>query len=138
MKVFLLLAMILPNHPAPDLVRAVYDIGGLEYVALVSCENPKWIPDLVVPEKGGHTSYGLPMVDDQWWEQHRGDLLLNLVQGWHIYRDVYGRDPARYNGGDDPGAYSIAWGHQVRLREWWLRERLREMMRVRAQREIDN
>lgn len=117
-SVVVLLAAFLHQPVRP--VALVYAIGRVEYVALVSCENPRWQTDLVVRERRGHTSYGLAMIDDEWHEQYRGDLLRHLYAGWDIYQGTHGttfaHKVAHYNGGTYPGAYSWRWGRRVDAR----------------------
>ena len=131
--VWMLLAMVL--HRPPELVRAVYEAGGVPFVALVSCENPRWDTEAVKIEPRGHTSYGLAMIDDEWWPQYRSDLIPHLAQGWWILHVRFGDDPAHYNGGDHPNAKAREWGKYVRDRERMLRRALAQMIRVRAMHE---
>ena len=114
-------------HRPPALVQLVYEAGGTDAVAVVSCENPQWITWAVKREARGHTSYGLFMVDDEWWPQFRFDLGKHIEQGVAIMNHFYaGLNPeydfaimvSRYNGGWKSGAYSQAWGrHVARVRD---------------------
>ena len=94
------------------LVQAVYDAGGLLYVALIACENPKWDPACVVHEPRRHTSAGLPMIDDEWWTQPK-DAESQIRKGWWILHVRFGDDPAKYNGGDRPNKKAQKWGYVV-------------------------
>jgi hypothetical protein len=97
------------------LVATAYELGGLRYVALISMENAAWNPAKVVREPRGHTSYGLAMIDDEWWPQYRGDVMRHLEQGAEILRG-YGGDYAKYNGGPQPGRVAREWGRRVEAR----------------------
>jgi hypothetical protein len=112
----LLLAMLL--HAPPGYVDAVYRAGGLAVVALVSCENVTWNPRAVRREPRGHTSYGFGQIDDEWHDQHRGDLSGHIAEMVRIWRDECpGTEPGakaeHYNGGTYPPASSVAWGRIV-------------------------
>lgn len=126
----LLLAAFL-NRPQA-LVQQVCAAGGIDAVAIVSCENPRWIPDLVVREGHGLTSYGLGMICDGWHKQYRGDLEKHIAEFVRIYREecpgaTMAEKISHYNGGTYPGPYSIAWGKRVQAKRdelvRWLRWR---------------
>jgi hypothetical protein len=74
----LLLAIAL-HRPLP-LVKAVYDCGGLDAVALVECESC-FHPQAIRHEPRGHTSWGLFQLDDEWHPQHREDLTAHIYAG---------------------------------------------------------
>jgi hypothetical protein len=113
----LLLAALL--HRDPNLVSEVYWMAGLDGVSVVECES-QFNPRALRVEPRGHTSFGLWQIDNEWHEQYRGNLLLHIDKGAEILRDCAGRDlstkVSHYNGGDFPGAYSIAWGKTVEKR----------------------
>ena len=77
-----LLAAVLNRQPL--LVKAVYDCGGLDAVALVECESD-FDPRAKRKEPRGHTSWGLFQLDDEWHKQHRDNLSLHIWEGvWFL------------------------------------------------------
>ena len=76
-------------HRPPGLVDAVWRSGGLEAVAVVEMES-QFNPRAWRREPRGHTSWGLWQIDDEWHPQHRDDLLLHIVEGARIWREMSG------------------------------------------------
>ena len=126
----LLLAALL--GAPPDLVTAVYDIAGLDGVAVVWCES-RFNPKAQRREPGG-TSWGLWQLYDKYHNQYRNDLWQHLVTGAAFLiecKDKAGRDFVRavsiYNSGS--ATRSLRWGERVKRErdrlEWWLWRRMR-------------
>ena len=127
--------------PKAELVEKVWLAGGVDSVALVSMENPKWDPECVVPERGGYTSYGLYMMDNQWHRQWRGDIDRHIAEGQLFLDECKNRAaPPWYQ--DTPGAFayaimfyngSLAWGLRVEAK----RDELVRWLSWRALRELE-
>ena len=111
----ILLAALL-HRPLP-LVEAVYAAGGVDCVAIVNCENPEWDVKAIRREPRGYTSYGLGQIDNEWHNQHRGDVKAHIAEMARIYGECEGKDMAtrvsHYNGGTYPPRYSVLWGIKV-------------------------
>ena len=111
----LLLAAYL--HRPLFLVEKVYSEGGVDAVAVVEMES-RFNPRAWRREPRGHSSWGLFQIDNEWHSQYRGDLDAHIAEGVRILREcemggTFSEAIARYNGGTNHGAYSIAWGKQV-------------------------
>jgi hypothetical protein len=108
----LYLAAILSSPPG--LVATVWDMAGLDGVAVVWCES-RFNPRAVRSEPRGHTSWGLWQLDDEFHLQHRGDLLLHCVEGAAFLAECKAKTHdlahavALYNG-------SPAWGREVQAK----------------------
>ncbi len=93
------------------MVATVYEIAGLDGVALVWCES-RFNPHALRHEPRDHTSWGLWQLDDEFHPQHRDDLLLHCVEGAAFLAECkagtgsLSAAVARYNG-------SLAWGREV-------------------------
>ena len=74
----LLLALAL-GRPV-GLVSTVYDVAGIDGVALVEYES-RFNERAVRREPRGFTSFGLFQLDSEWHPQWRDDLLLHIVEG---------------------------------------------------------
>ena len=122
----LLLASFL--HAPAGLIATVYDMGGIDAVAVVTFES-QWNVRAWRVEVRGHTSFGLFQLDDEWHPQYRDDVLLHIATGVEFLgecKSVSGGSLARafsiYNSGTS--WRSIAKGREVeKLRaamEWWL------------------
>jgi hypothetical protein len=110
----LLLAAYL--HRSPALVSTVFDMGGLDAVAVVECESN--FNETARREEPGGTSYGLFQLYDRYHPQYRTDLLMHIVEGVRFLEECKeGRTLAQavsvYNGGKNPGEYSRRWGKRV-------------------------
>ncbi len=108
-EVALMLALVLGRPPG--LVGTIYSVSGLDGVALVECES-HFNPRALRREPRGHTSWGLWQLDDEYHPQHRGDLLLHVVEGAAFLESCKSRRETLagavelYNG-------SYRWGLQV-------------------------
>ena len=135
MEPWFLLSLIL--HRPPQLVRAVYDIGGIDAVVVVEMES-QFCETALCREPQG-TSWGLFQLYDHFHKQYRGDLLMHIVTGVAFLEDCKERAGgnfalaiAYYNGGSKPGAYSIAWGRRVEAKRAWLEARYEKAVEVRV------
>ena len=116
-------------HASPMLVKSVFDAGGLDAVAVVTCES-QWCEHAWRREPEYHTSYGLFQLNDGYHPQYRDDLLMHIVTGLEFLNEckaktyTLARAVELYNG-------SYAWGvvverkrdELVRWLRWrWIRE----------------
>ncbi len=116
-------------HASPMLVKAVFDAGGIDSCALVSCES-QWNEYAWRREPRGYTSYGIFQLDSEFHPQYRDDLLMHIVTGVEFLNEckakthTLARAVELYNG-------SYAWGvvverkrdELVRWLRWrWIRE----------------
>ena len=126
----LLLSLLLSCDPA--LVTAVYDLAGIDGVAVVWCES-QFNRKAVRQEPEG-TSWGLWQLYDKYHNQYRHDLWQHLVTGAaHLVecKETAGGDFVRavsiYNSGS--ATRSLRWGERVKRErdrlEWWLWRRMR-------------
>ena len=121
----LLLATLL--GAPPDLVTAVYDIAGLDGVAVVWCES-RFNPRACRREPAG-SSWGLWQLYDKYHNQYRNDLWQHLVTGAAFLeecKEKAGGDFVKavsiYNSGS--ATRSLRWGYRVKRERdrlgWWL------------------
>ena len=128
----LLLAAFL--HRPVAIVKAVYQQGGIDAVAVVECES-NFVPTAIRKEPRGFTSWGLFQEDSEWYPQHRGDLNQHIALGVGILQrrmamahGVFSIAVAMYNGGKHPEAYSLAWGNYVQKKRGEMMRYLRFRM----------
>ena len=123
MDVAILLALLL--HRPAGLVSTIYDVAGIEGVAI--CEYESQFNDHACRREYEGTSWGLFQLWSKYHEQHREDLLLHIVAGtayWTECKEKAGGDIAKgysvYNSGNT--RHSIEKGREVeRLRDFLAR-----------------
>jgi hypothetical protein len=92
-------------------VKTVWELGGLDAVAVVTCES-QWQEHAWRRESGHHTSWGLFQINDGYHRQYRDDLLMHIVTGVSFLNECKARTKTLagaivlYNG-------SYAWGLTV-------------------------
>jgi soluble lytic murein transglycosylase-like protein len=114
------------------LVTAVYDIAGLDGIAVVWCES-RFNPKAQRREPGG-TSWGLWQLYDRYHDQHRDYLWAHIESGAAFLATCkeraggdYVKAVSLYNSGSM--TKSRKWGERVKRErdrlEWWLLIKLR-------------
>jgi hypothetical protein len=116
-NVVFLLALLL--HRPVGLVSTIYDVAGIDGVAVVEYES-QFCPTAWTREKGG-TSWGLWQLYSKCHPQHREDLLMHIVEGASFWAECReGRELAEaysiFNSGSP--TRSLSRGREVeRLRD---------------------
>ena len=119
-------------HRDLALVRAVYEIGGIDAVAVVEMES-RFNPTACRREPDG-SSFGLWQLYDKYHDQHRNNLYQHIITGAAFLEECKVRA-----GGDFVRAVSLynsgsmtknrKWGERVKRErnrlEWWLLRRMR-------------
>jgi hypothetical protein len=111
-----LLLAILLGAP-PDLVTAVYDISGIDGVAVVWCESQ--FKKTAVRREPGGTSFGLWQLYDRFHDQHRDYLWAHIESGAQFLAECkekaggnYVKAVSLYNSGSM--TKSRKWGERVK------------------------
>jgi hypothetical protein len=117
-----MLALLL--HRSPGLVSTVLEMGGIDAVAVVTCES-QWNERAWRREPDG-TSWGLFQLYDKFHRQYRDDLLLHIATGCEFLAECESEAPnfneavQLYNSGSLHG--NPRWGAFVTRKRDWLSE----------------